>query len=349
MAEISVLMGVFNGERFLREAILSLLAQREVDLEILVMDDGSTDGSAMLLAEIAAANPRVRVFRQENEGLASALNALIKRSEAPFLARMDADDISLPWRFADQLKYMTDHPEVAMAGTWTAFLGPDGRVRGCQCYPDDSKWLTGQLFAGRNVFVHSSMILRRSALEELDGPYRFRIVQDYDLWLRIAERHAVGMVERVGLVSRWHEERISGRKFDERRRLHHSIVERSRERRSEIPEAVTPAVMEAEARAGATSNELSVVDSVWYDAMTALYARDFKAAASSFAEVGGREGALAAKARRWRTVVSLPGASWWLPRLFRPLRFMKTAEEAMSAADRQEMTAIVTSGQGAAR
>jgi len=333
MRDVSVVMGVKNGQRYLERAVTTVLGQNDVDLELLVMDDGSTDATGAILANIAERDPRLRVFTQKNRGLGASLNTLIAESDTPLIARMDADDLSLPWRLADQVAYLRSRTEVQMVGTWAAFLGPDGLVRGCQCYPDDDRWLGGQLLAGRNVFVHSSMMMRRSALDRLEGPYRFRFVQDYDLWLRIAELGPVGMVKRVGLVSRWHGARVSGRTFTARRHLHESILALARERRQTGAETMTPTDLEAAAFAAAEEGSVPDIDESWYDAMSAVYRRDFRIAARLFGEAANKGGPLAAKAKRWRLALTLPFSRLWLPRVFSPLRYMIEAENSLSDGD----------------
>ena len=97
---ISIVMSVYNGEKFLIEAIDSILAQTFADFEFIIIDDGSTDSTSKILSDYAKRDERVRVFAQENRGRAESLNGGIERAIAPLIARMDADDISLPVRFA---------------------------------------------------------------------------------------------------------------------------------------------------------------------------------------------------------------------------------------------------------
>src|SRR4051812_4518709 len=97
---VSVLLPVYNGGRHFRAALESILAQSFVDFECLVLDDGSTDGSGDMARQLAAADSRVRVIQRENRGLVATLNELVGLARGALLARMDADDVALPERFA---------------------------------------------------------------------------------------------------------------------------------------------------------------------------------------------------------------------------------------------------------
>ncbi len=341
MSQVTIVMGVKNGEKYLANAIESILNQRGVDLELFVMNDGSTDRTGQILQEFAVADSRLHVFEQENRGLGQSLNSLIKSSKSPFIARMDADDISLPWRLHDQIQYLDNNPDVGLVGSWVAFLGADGDIRGCQCFPDSNKWLTGQLQVGRNVIVHSSVMMRRSVLEKLEGPYRFKLVQDYDLWLRISEISKVGMTKRVSVLTRWHAEQVSGKRYAQRRLLHEQIQKLGKMRRSGRMEETTP--LEIEAKISATENfgKSFDISEEWYEAMSAVYRRDIGEARRLFAIEGKKQGKLAKKARLWQSVLTIPLASHWLPLFFSPLKYMVNIETAIDSEDLKMLELIL--------
>src|SRR5215210_9605146 len=98
-------MAVFNGERFVEQAVASVLAQTLADLELVVIDDGSTDGTPELLGELTARDPRVVVHRHSNRGRTASLNAGVRLARAPLVARLDADDVCLPQRLATQREF----------------------------------------------------------------------------------------------------------------------------------------------------------------------------------------------------------------------------------------------------
>jgi len=108
-------MSVFNGERYLREAIDSILQQTFVDFEFIIIDDGSTDSSASIMSSYA--DRRIRVIRQKNRGLSAALNVGLKAAEGRYIARMDADDVSLPHRFGRQYLFLETHPQCVAVGS----------------------------------------------------------------------------------------------------------------------------------------------------------------------------------------------------------------------------------------
>ena len=112
---VSVLMPVFNAERYVGEAIESILCQSFADFEVVVIDDGSTDDSPNILAGLAARDSRLRVLRQGNSGVVAALNRGLKDCRAPLVARMDADDVAHPERLEQQLAFMKANPEIGRA------------------------------------------------------------------------------------------------------------------------------------------------------------------------------------------------------------------------------------------
>jgi len=179
-------MSVFNGERFLRAAVESVLGQSYADLELIVVDDGSTDGSAAVLAGFR--DPRVVVTRQANQGLTRALINAAHSARGTFLARQDADDIAHPERLRRQVAFLDAHPGVALVGTWASVVDADGERIGATRLETDPEAIARSLETV-NQFVHGSIMMRAQAYRAVGG-YRagFRFAQDYDLVLRLAER-----------------------------------------------------------------------------------------------------------------------------------------------------------------
>ncbi len=177
MTQVSVVLPVRNGEAFLAEAIESVLAQTLGDLELIVVDDGSTDESA----EIANRFPRVTVLRQEPLGLVAALNHGIAQSSAPYVARMDADDIALPERLERQVAFLAANPRAGLVACGVEVI--DGET---MLLPGEDAALRRRLLL-RNPFTHGSVIIRRAALDAAGG-YRpdYGANEDYDLWRRLA-------------------------------------------------------------------------------------------------------------------------------------------------------------------
>ncbi len=188
---VSVIMPVRDGERFLRDAIESLQKQTLRDFELIVVDDGSRDATPAILAEIAQVDPRIAVVRQEPMGLVAALNRGISGVHTPFIARLDADDISFPDRLARQVEAAHGDPGLGLLGSYAVEIDERGRVLRTRKPPMNHSSLIELLKRG-NPFIHST-ILVRTELVRTCGGFREALAgaEDYDLWLRIAERARV--------------------------------------------------------------------------------------------------------------------------------------------------------------
>jgi glycosyltransferase involved in cell wall biosynthesis len=184
---VSVIMPVRNGAAWLAESVASVQAQDFAGFELLVIDDGSADGTAAMLTSFAAADPRIRVFRQPPRGIVAALNTAIAQARARYLARLDADDRARPGRLSRQLAFMEAHPEIGLLGAWAEVIDDAGNAVGRLTSPADPARLA-RVLARTNPFVHSSVMMRTALVRRLGG-YRsaFRAAEDYDLWLRMAE------------------------------------------------------------------------------------------------------------------------------------------------------------------
>lgn len=181
---VSVLMSVHNGEPWVGAAVESVLGQTFGDFEFIVVDDGSTDGTGAILD--ACRDPRVRIVHQARVGLTPSLNRAIRLTQAPLLARMDADDVSLPERFARQVAFLDAHPDVGLLGAGCHEIAPSGEVLRIVRPPADDAGIRRALIR-ENPFIHSSIVMRREAIERA-GLYDegLPVAQDYDLWLRMS-------------------------------------------------------------------------------------------------------------------------------------------------------------------
>src|ERR1700730_10992449 len=121
---VSVLIPVFNGEPYLAAAIESVQAQTFEDYEFIIVDDGSTDGSADMIAGFAASDPRIRAYRKSNSGISETLNLGIAEARGDRNARLDADDIMLPHRLERQLAFVSGASDVVAAGSYYGILDP---------------------------------------------------------------------------------------------------------------------------------------------------------------------------------------------------------------------------------
>ena len=187
---VSVVLAVWNGERHLEAAVQSVMAQSFGDFELIVVDDGSTDGTPDILSALRSQDSRAVVVRQENRGLSASLNRGIAMARGAYIARQDGDDLSLPGRFERQVACLDERPLLAAIGTSAAVMDGSGEVFGAVTAPCSAAAVRAGLLTLRVTPVHGSVMMRRSAFEATGG-YReaFRLAQDYDLWLRMTSRY----------------------------------------------------------------------------------------------------------------------------------------------------------------
>jgi Glycosyl transferase family 2 len=204
---ISVVLPVRNGEAFLDQALESVLSQTLRELELIVVDDGSTDRTPEILAVAAVRDQRLRVFRRECRGVVSALNEGCAAAVAPLIARLDADDVALPQRLEQQVAVLDAQPHVGLVGGAYFAIDAAGVRRAMFRSPTDDAALRARL-ARYNVFAHPAVAFRRDALEQAGG-YRLWEAEDYDLWLRIAERWQLAAVPDPVLEYRYHHGQVS--------------------------------------------------------------------------------------------------------------------------------------------
>jgi glycosyltransferase involved in cell wall biosynthesis len=190
--DISVVMSVFNSASTLPATLDSVLTQEGINLELIAIDDGSTDDTCQILLDYAARDPRLIALHQENRGLTAALIRGCALAQGEFVARQDAGgDISLPSRFAHQLMFFDSHATSVMTACGTLFVDPEGqplyevRQYGHELH-DRLRATSLDRIAGPSR--HGAVMFRKSAYERVGG-YRgaFRVAQDLDLWCRMAE------------------------------------------------------------------------------------------------------------------------------------------------------------------
>ena len=183
--KISVIMSVYNAQSFLDEAIKSILNQSFSDFEFLIIDDCSNDDSKKIVDLFALKDERIKAFSNtKNLRLTKNLNKLIQMSNGEYIARMDADDISLSERFNEQIKYFENHPEVDIVGTFSENISNDGTVTGERKVPVTHKEIV-KLLPKLNPLSHPTVMFRASALKQIGGyDERYKTSQDFHLWYK---------------------------------------------------------------------------------------------------------------------------------------------------------------------
>lgn len=209
-------MPVRNGARYLQAACDSVLSQLPADGEFLIVDDGSTDATPEMLGRLAATDARVRVLRQAGDGLVTALNRGLREARAPLIARMDADDIALPERFARQLAWLAANPGTVALGTGWITIDAAGQTTGTVVPPTSAGAVRTELRI-RNCLAHPSVMFRRDAALKIGG-YRRALVgaEDYDLWARLSEQSDVENLPEPLLALRLHSHQTTRERLEER-------------------------------------------------------------------------------------------------------------------------------------
>lgn len=193
---ISVVMGVYNGEQYLREALESVLSQEKVNFEFIIVNDGSTDTTSAILSEYAAQDERIHVLNQDNLGLTQSLILGCNEARGKYIARQDADDISASGRLAKLLQFIESDKQFLFVSSWTEYIGPNGEKLHNVTRPSVPEDATQQLLHERKgPPAHGSVMFRKDAYEQAGG-YRkqFYYAQDADLWLRMAQHGLVAYV-----------------------------------------------------------------------------------------------------------------------------------------------------------
>ena len=204
--KVSVIMPAYNAEKYLVEAIDSILNQTFTNFELIIINDGSTDNTAKIVEKYVQQDNRIHfINNKENKGLIAVLNEGLDAACGEYIARMDSDDISLPDRFAKQVKYMDKHPECGLLGTCYKMFGDSNEVIMLPKQVTIIDMLTGGWVA------HPTVMMRKSIMDKYHFRYDSDYVaaEDYDLWTRLVQVTEVHNLQEVLLNYRWHGENVS--------------------------------------------------------------------------------------------------------------------------------------------
>lgn len=206
---VSVIIPVRDGARYIGEALQSILNQDLADIEVVVVDDGSSDDSAAIATAIGTADSRVKVVANAGKGIVDALNMGISLAQAPLVARMDCDDLSLPARLRLQVACFAADPDLQLLGTAGLQIDQDGKPLRPVDVPTGNEQLRSAL-ARYNPMLHPTVMFRVEAVRRLGG-YRpaFTYAEDYDLWLRLSETGKLANIDARLVKLRSHPGQVS--------------------------------------------------------------------------------------------------------------------------------------------
>ena len=206
---ISVLMPVYNGEKYLKQAIDSILSQTFTNFELITINDGSKDNSLNILKSYN--DPRLIIINNEiNKGLIESLNIGLAQCKGMYTARFDHDDIALPHRFDTQYKFMQEHPEIDLVGGWTECIDPSGKSLKINKNPSNPMVIRYE-FLFNNVMFHSSIFFRTEKIKKKGGySEEFVHSEDYEMYSRPGKELICSNIPEVLFKLRLHGDSITG-------------------------------------------------------------------------------------------------------------------------------------------
>lgn len=235
---ISVVLPVFNGGAFLQAAIESVLNQTFTNFELIILNDGSTDQSIQIIEDFAAKDSRIVVIDRENRGLVATLNQGVQLARADLIARMDADDVSMPARLKFQYEFMLNHPIIVASGT--GYILIDDRFNLIRKFIPEEKneVLQVQALSGSTPICHPTAIFRKREFLEVGG-YREKamLAEDLDLWLRIGEKGEIANLSNILLYYRQHSNSLSESKQIKQIEIMNQVAREACFRRNLLPTA----------------------------------------------------------------------------------------------------------------
>ncbi len=231
---VSVVLPVRNGEPFIGEALQSMLNQTWHDFEIVVIDDNSSDATPDILHTAAQMDKRIRILHLDTPtGIVGALNHGLEAARGEYIARMDADDVSLPNRMTLEVEFLDRHAEVAAASGHVLYMDRDGDPLGCPEMPNNHEEIDGRHMTGVGGGIcHSAAILRRNTVLAVGG-YRpeFSAAEDLDLFLRLAEVSRLANIPDTIQKVRFYPTSHSLRSRDQQRKQCHEALRQAHQRR----------------------------------------------------------------------------------------------------------------------
>lgn len=230
---VSVVLPAYNAERYIELAVTSILQQTLVNIEVIIIDDNSTDKTLEITEHLSKNDARVKIIKNTvNEGIVCCLNKGIGIAQSNFIARMDADDISKKDRLSKQVEFLKKNPDIILLGTGVEVIDSKGKHLGFRQYPENNDEILIML-KHKSPFAHPTVIFHKEHVIKTGG-YRekYRTGQDYDLWARLQKEGKFANINEPLLKYRIHGEQVTHKKLKEQ---HQSHIE-SRQENMGIPD-----------------------------------------------------------------------------------------------------------------
>ncbi len=213
MPKVSVMMPAYNVEKYIGEAIESILNQTFQDYELIIIDDGSKDATYQVMQKYAQKSDKIRIFQNEkNEGLVFTRNRLLELAEGEYLAALDSDDISLLDRLEKQVNFLDKNPDIDLLGGGLEFFREDSDEKSYLLFLTDPEQIACKLLF-HNMFTQTAIIYRNKVKKMKYDNHP--LAEDYDLWVRISWQGKVTNLEDILALCRLHPESISARRDDD--------------------------------------------------------------------------------------------------------------------------------------
>lgn len=218
LPKVSVIMSVYNGMPFLKDAVKSILNQTYKNFEFIIVDDASKDKTWSYLKSLK--DPRVKIIKnKKNLGLAASLNIALRLAQGDYVARMDADDVSLPKRFETQVRFLKSHQDIDLCGTWVDLID-DKRVRiGEKKYPIKDKDIK-KVLNWYSAIIHPTFMARKKVYRKLKGYNpKFDLAEDYEFLLRAKREYKMANIPQKLLLWRFWDKRRSRKEMEKMDRV----------------------------------------------------------------------------------------------------------------------------------
>jgi glycosyltransferase involved in cell wall biosynthesis len=207
MLKISAIMPVYNGEKYIKDTIDSVLGQTYKDFEFIIVDDGSTDNTLNIIKDFD--DTRIRFITVNHGGIVNALNTGLDMAVSEYIVRVDGDDISLPERFERLLGYMENNKDVVVCGSWAKTINTNGEVTGELKYPPIDDVGIKKYLLLHNPFIHPSVIIRKDILNKSGKYKKYKHNEDYELWSSVLKYGNGHNIPEELILYRVHESQVT--------------------------------------------------------------------------------------------------------------------------------------------